>query len=52
VRVSCHEMASDGMREDPCLSIYMQGGGLGEEMRINARKRGLVEDKHVLVIYK
>jgi hypothetical protein len=43
---SCHEMAWGGLREGPCPSIYMLIGG------IRGRRRGLVGDKHVLVMYK
>jgi hypothetical protein len=43
---SCHEMAWGGLRGGPCPSIYSQGGGLG------GRRRGLVTDKHVFVLYK
>jgi hypothetical protein len=44
--VSCHEMAWGGLRGGPCPSIYRQGA------RISERMRGLVGDKHVLVMYK
>jgi hypothetical protein len=50
--VSCHEVAWGGMRGGTCSSIYRQGGGLGEEARISGRRRGLVGDKHVSVMYK
>jgi hypothetical protein len=43
---SCHEMAWCGLRGGPCPSIYRLGGG------IRGRSRGLVGDKHVLVMYK
>jgi hypothetical protein len=54
---SCHEMAWGGLRGGPCLSIYRlgaaaRGGDSGEEARISGRMRGLVGDKHVLVLYK
>jgi hypothetical protein len=42
--VSCHEMAWGGLRGGPCPSFI----GKVEE----ARMRGLVGDKHVLVMYK
>jgi hypothetical protein len=42
-----------GLRGGPCPSIYRLGGGIrGEEARISGRMRGLVGDKHVLVMYK
>jgi hypothetical protein len=44
--VSCHGMAWGGMRGGPCPSIYRQDEG------IRGRRRGLVGDKHVLVMYK
>jgi hypothetical protein len=50
--VRCPEMPWGGLRGGPCPSIYSQGGGLGEEVRISGRRRGLVGDKHVLVMYK
>jgi hypothetical protein len=43
---SCHEMAWGDLRGGPCSSIYRLGGG------IRGRRRGLVGDKHVLVMYK
>jgi hypothetical protein len=43
---SCHERAWGGLRGGPCPSIYSQGGG------IKGRRRGLVGDKHVFVLYK
>jgi hypothetical protein len=43
---SCHKMAWGGLRGGPCPSIYRLGGG------IRGRRRGLVGDKHVLVVYK
>jgi hypothetical protein len=33
-------------------SIYRQGGGLGGEAGISGRRQRLMEDKHVLVMYK
>jgi hypothetical protein len=39
-------MAWGGLRGGPCPSIYSQGGG------IKGRRRGLVGDKHVFVLYK
>jgi hypothetical protein len=39
-------MACGGLRGGPCPSIYRQGGG------IRGRRRTLVGDKHVLVMYK
>jgi hypothetical protein len=52
-RESCHEMAWGGLRGGPCLSIYRLGGVIrGEETGISGRMRGLVGDKHVLIMYK
>jgi hypothetical protein len=50
---SCHEMAWGGMRGGPCPSIYSYGGGIrGRDERISGRKRGLVGDYHVFVLYE
>jgi hypothetical protein len=46
-------MAWGGLRGGPCLSIYRLGGVIrGEETGISGRMRGLVGDKHVLIMYK
>jgi hypothetical protein len=46
-------MAWCGLRGGPFPSIYRPGGGIrGEEARIGGRMRGLVEDKHVFILYK
>jgi hypothetical protein len=45
-RENYHEMAWGGLRGGPCSSIYRLGGG------IRGRRRGLVGDKHVFVLYK
>jgi hypothetical protein len=44
--VSSHEMAWGGLRGGPCPFIYRKAG------KMRWRRRGLVGDKHVLVVYK